>query len=106
MVVSEAPPITSGVARCSGKLVDGLRALGHDVDVLSSLEIPRKAFGEFRFSAFAAYWHRLAPNLASYDVVNVHGPAPTMSDAFLALSQTLSPISRPPIVYTHHCSID
>lgn len=106
IVVSETPPITSGVARCSGQLITGLRALGHEVDVVSSLNVPRKSFGEFRFSAFVGHWPRIAGELASYDLVNVHGPAPTISDAFLALAQLLHPLRRPPIVYTHHCAID
>jgi rhamnosyl/mannosyltransferase len=106
IVVSETPPIASGVARCSGKLITGLRALGHEVDVVSSLDVPRKCFGEFRFSAFVAHWPRIARKLAGYDLVNVHGPVPTFSDAFLALAQLVHPLRRPPVVYTHHCAID
>jgi glycosyltransferase involved in cell wall biosynthesis len=106
IIVSETPPITSGVARCSDHLITGLRGLGHEVDVVSSLDVPRKCFGEFRFSAFVAHWPRIARKLAGYDLVNVHGPVPTFSDAFLGLAQLFHPLRRPPIVYTHHCTID
>lgn len=106
LVVSEMPPVASGVSRCASRLVHGLTQRGHEVDVLSSADIRRWTFGEVRLSSMAAHWPRLARRLGSYDVVNVHGPVPTMSDVFLALSRTLPPIGRPPLVYTHHSSID
>jgi rhamnosyl/mannosyltransferase len=40
-----------------------------------------------------------------YDVVNVHGPVPTMSEVFLLLMRTVVARQRPAIVYTHHCDI-
>jgi rhamnosyl/mannosyltransferase len=106
MIVSEIPPIESGVARCADQIVRGLRSRGHQVDVLSTLDIRRWTLGEFRITGFPAYWTRLAPQLRSYDVVNLHGPVPTMSDAFLALARFLPRRTRPAIVYTHHSEIE
>jgi glycosyltransferase involved in cell wall biosynthesis len=63
-------------------------------------------FGEWRFSSFAAHWPRIARDLRNFDVVNVHGPVPTISDVFLGLSNLLPDHSRPAIVYTYHSPID
>lgn len=106
IIASEAPPIASGVSRCVAELSLGIRARGHDVDVISTADVPRWTIGEFRFTSFASHWPKLAANLPSYDVVNIHGPVPTMSDAFLALIRTIPGMRRPAIVYTHHCAID
>jgi len=106
VITSEAPPIVSGISTCVARLAGGLEERGHRVRVLSSAEIPRFALGELRLSSFVAYWPRIARELRDYDVVNIHGPAPTMSDAFLRLSAMLPRYSRPAIVYTHHSPID
>src|SRR5215218_866612 len=106
VVVSEVPPIVSGVARCADRLVGGLTAAGHEVDVISSLEVPRWEVGEFRLSSFAGYWPLVRRRLAGYDVVNLHGPVPTMSDVFLAMTRYLPPLRRPRLVYTHHSAIE
>lgn len=106
VITSEAPPIVSGISTCIGRLAGGLSSRGHRVRVLSSTDIPRFALGELRLSSFLAYWPRIARELRNFDVVNVHGPAPTMSDAFLRLSTLLPHHSRPAIVYTHHSPID
>lgn len=106
IVVSESPPIVSGVSRCVEELVRGLEALGADVDVLSSNEIRRWTFGEIRISSFLGRWPSISRRLDQYDVVNLHGPAPTMSDAFLALFATRRSARRPALVYTHHSCID
>jgi glycosyltransferase involved in cell wall biosynthesis len=106
VVVSEVPPIVSGVARCADRLVGGLTAAGHDVDVISSLEIPRWEVGEFRLSSFAGHWPFVRRRLGGYDVVNLHGPVPTMSDVFLAMTRYLPPLRRPRLVYTHHSAIE
>ena len=106
VVVSEVPPIVSGVARCADRLVGGLTAAGHEVDVISSLEIPRWEIGEFRLSSFAGHWPLVRRRLAGYDVVNLHGPVPTMSDVFLAMTRYLPPLRRPRLVYTHHSAIE
>lgn len=106
IVTSEAPPIVSGISTCIERLATGLTHRGHRIRVLSSAQIPRLAVGEWRLSSFLAYWPRIARELKHFDVVNVHGPVPTMSDAFLRLSNSLPPHARPAIVYTHHSPID
>lgn len=106
IVTSEAPPIVSGIATCIDRLTAGLSAREHRVRVLSSTQIRRVAVGEWRLSSFVAHWPRIARRLGHFDVVNVHGPVPTMSDAFLWLSGRLPPHLRPAIVYTHHSPID
>jgi glycosyltransferase involved in cell wall biosynthesis len=106
VVISEIPPIVSGVANCGARLVEGLRARGHDVDVEAAPEIPRWIVGEFRFSGFVRRWGSVRRRFDGYDVINLHGPTPSLSDAFLALSQTVSPMRRPPIVYTHHSFLE
>ncbi len=106
IVVSEAPPIISGVSRCVDRLVRGLEAASNEVDVLSSNEIRRWGFGEVRLSSFLARWPAISRRLNDYDVVNLHGPAPTMSDAFLALFRLRQTSSQPILVYTHHSDID
>lgn len=106
IVTSEAPPIVSGISTCIGRLATGLAGRGHHVRVLSSVQIPRLTWGEWRLSSFLAYWPRIARTLRHFDVVNVHGPVPTMSDAFLKLAGGLPPYARPVIVYTHHSAIE
>jgi glycosyltransferase involved in cell wall biosynthesis len=106
IVVSEAPPVVSGVSRCVDWIARGLRADGHSVDVLSSNEIRRWTLGEARISSFVRHWPSISQNLDQYDVINLHGPAPTMSDAFLALFKARRSPHRPALVYTHHSSID
>jgi rhamnosyl/mannosyltransferase len=78
--------------------------LGQDVDIISAVDIPRFTVGEYRFSSFAAHWPRIAARLSQYDVVNLHGPVPTMSDLFLVLSRGRS--RGPRLVYTHHSAIE
>jgi rhamnosyl/mannosyltransferase len=106
IVTSEAPPIVSGISTCIERLATGLTQRGHRIRVLSSTQIPRVTVGEWRLSSFLAYWPRIARDLKNFDVVNVHGPVPTMSDAFLRLSNLLPSYARPAIVYTHHSPID
>src|ERR1035441_5226929 len=78
----------------------------HSVRVLSCAQIRRVAFGEWRLSFFVAHWPQIVRLLRHVDVVNVHGPVPTMSDAFLWLTSRLPSYARPAIVYTHHSPID
>jgi hypothetical protein len=83
-----------------------LSSRGHRVRMLSPANIPRFAPGELRLSSLLAYWPPIARELRNFDVVNVRGPAPTMSDAFLRLPTLLPHHSRPAIVYTYHSPID
>jgi glycosyltransferase involved in cell wall biosynthesis len=105
VVTSEAPPVVSGISRSVDRLVTGLRARGHHVDVLSSAEIPRLVLGEWRFSSLAFRWLSVARRIRRYDVVNLHGPVPTMSDVFLLLFRLLG-WTRRPVVYTHHSALE
>ncbi|NMO90669.1 glycosyltransferase [Actinomycetospora sp. TBRC 11914] len=102
IVTSEAPPIVSGISRCVDRLTVGLRERGHRVDVLSSVQIPRLVLGEYRFSTLAAHWRRVTALLDDYDVVNLHGPVPTMSDVVLLLAGARR---GTPILYTHHSAL-
>lgn len=102
----QVPPTRSGVARTVGLLEGGLRARGHDVVVVSGTGSRRLVLGEFRVSGFAARWPSLLRRLHSCDVVNVHGPAPTVSDVFFLLLRTVPGVQRPAVVYTHHSSIE
>jgi glycosyltransferase involved in cell wall biosynthesis len=106
IMTAEVPPIVSGISTCIDRLATGLIARQHRVTVLSSPQIRRVAFGEWRLSSFVAHWPRIVRELRHFDVVNVHGPVPAMSDAFLWLSSRLPPHVRPAIVYTHHSPID
>jgi glycosyltransferase involved in cell wall biosynthesis len=105
-VVSEAPPIRSGVARCVDWVTEGLRARGHEVAVVSCVEVARYAVGEFRITGLAAHLPRILRQLDRFDVVNVHGPAPTLSDLMLVALQAVPARKRPAVVYTHHSDID
>lgn len=105
LIASEAPPIASGVARCIENLERGLVDRGHSVRILSSNDIPRLAIGEVRLSSFAMRWPSIRSLMRQADVINVHGPVPTMTDAFLAFAR-FDRKRRPAIVYTHHCEVD
>ncbi len=105
-MASEAPPVASGVARTVGALAAGLRSRGHSVDIVAASDSRRVAFGEIRLTAFGARLPALSRALSGFDVVDLHGPAPTVSDLFLLL-RALSPACRRlPLVYTHHFQID
>jgi len=106
IIVSEAPPIVSGVSRCIERLTHGLQSRGHLVDVISANQIPRLMLGEFRISSFGLFWPKVVRRLPEYDVVNLHGPVPTMSDLFLLLNHLPTQAHRPKIVYTHHSAIE
>ncbi|MCD2188192.1 glycosyltransferase [Actinomycetospora soli] len=102
VITSEAPPIVSGISRCVERLTVGLRGRGHTVDVLSSVQMPRLMLGEYRFSPLLAHWRRVSRTIARYDVVNLHGPVPTMSDVVLLLAGARRGV---PVVYTHHSAL-
>ena len=38
---------------------------------------------KFRLSSVLFYWHKLRGKLRDYDIVHLHGPAPTFIDVFL-----------------------
>ncbi|MEO5953966.1 MAG: glycosyltransferase family 4 protein, partial [Chloroflexia bacterium] len=108
MLVSEAPPIKSGIARVAGELTDRLRHLGVHVDIISANEIPRATFKEFRFSSLGLRWRQIQNKLGEYDILHVHGSVPTFSDVALLLGRLGTRFSGnlSAVVYTHHCDID
>ncbi|MGN6608716.1 MAG: glycosyltransferase [Jatrophihabitans sp.] len=105
ILTSEAPPVVSGISRAVGNLHRSLSARGHQVDVVSRADFPHLSYREFRFSAFVFSWRSFAARLEEYDVVNVHGPVPTMSEVFLMLMARRPAVARPRIVYTHHSDL-
>jgi glycosyltransferase involved in cell wall biosynthesis len=104
MVASEGPPTRSGIARTITHLRDGFATRGHRVEVVSFPRIPRAVFGEVRLSGLLFHQRGLGRQLDEYDVVHVHGSAPTVSDVFLLFSKLRG--RRAPLVYTHHCDIE
>ena len=106
IVTSEAAPIVSGISTFIERLATGLAQRGNRIKVLSSTQIPRVTVGEWRLPSFLAYWPRISRDLRNFDMVNVHGPVPTMSDAFRRLSNLVPSHARPAIAYTHHSPID
>ena len=100
IVCSEAPPVVSGVARSVGELAIGLRARGHDVDVLSAADAWGVRKDRFRLSGAGLGVLARTKRDGPYDVVNVHGPSPSISD--LALLELLFSTQSPAVVYTHH----
>jgi rhamnosyl/mannosyltransferase len=105
-VVTEAPPVRSGIAQTVAQVTAGLRELGHDVDLCTAADVGRLSFGEFRLTGLVRHWPALLREIDQYDVVNLHGPAPSFSDAFLALWRTVPRRRRPALVYTHHSEIE
>jgi glycosyltransferase involved in cell wall biosynthesis len=106
VVTSEAPPVVSGIARVVGDLTGQLAQRGHRVSVVSRADFPRLMWHEFRLSAFALTWPAFRRRVMEHDIVNVHGPVPTMSEACLLLiAWTIRPARRPAIVYTHHSDL-
>jgi glycosyltransferase involved in cell wall biosynthesis len=107
IVASERPPIASGVAHCVDNLAQGLRRRGHKVDMLSSADAPYFNSGDVRLSALGGRLLRLAPKIARrYDLVNVHGPTPTISDVSLVLFWAIRRQGGPPVLYTHHWTLE
>lgn len=107
-VVAEAPPIRSGVARVASTLTDGMIERGYHASTLSSVEISRLALGEVRLSSLIFHLPKLRRLLEDYDVINIHGPAPTFSDVFLLFAAALRHWKGHParLVYTYHSEIE
>jgi glycosyltransferase involved in cell wall biosynthesis len=107
VIASEPPGAASGIAQSTERLVQGLRRHGHEVDTLSSADAPYFRSGEVRLSALGGKLLRLAPGIARrYDLINVHGPVPTISDVSLLLLAAIRRNGRPTIVYTHHWTVE
>jgi len=104
IVASEAPPVHGGVARFVQVLRDGLMARGHKVDLVSYPQIPRVTLGEVRFSGLLFKLRTLGRRLDQYDLIHLHGVAPTFSEVFLGYLRMQRVC--PPLVYTHHFDMD
>jgi rhamnosyl/mannosyltransferase len=103
MVASEGPPTRSGIARTIGHLYNGLLERGHQVELVAYPNVPRLVVGEVRLSGLLLQLPRLLARVNDYDIVNLHGAAPTLSDLFLLAARLRG--LRSPLVYTHHCDI-
>lgn len=104
IVASEAPPVHGGVARFVQVLRDGLMARGHEVDLVSYPEIPRVTLGEVRLSGLLFKLRTLSRRLDQYDLIHLHGVAPTFSEVFLGYLRMRRVC--PPLIYTHHFDMD
>lgn len=106
MIISEAPPVKSGVSRVAEQLSEGIRKHGHKIDILSLNDIPRYEIGELRVSSMFLKIPQLRKEIIDYDVIHLHGPVPTFSDVFLLMGLQRLGQKRPRLVYTHHAPID
>ena len=95
----------SGISTSVAVLRRGLTAQGHAVDMVSRDDFPRFIRGEFGCRPSPSTGRRCAAGCPGYDVVNLHGPVPTISEVFLLLIRTLRRHHRPAIVYTHHSDL-
>ncbi len=105
-VISEAPPVKSGISRVADRLSSGLRNYGNSVDILSLQDVPRVEYGEFRLSSMPFRLSGLKESFKTYDIVHLHGPVPTFSDVFLLWGLKGLGNKRPRLVYTYHAPID
>jgi glycosyltransferase involved in cell wall biosynthesis len=105
LFTSEVAPVVSGIATSMGNLRRGLAGIGHQVEVVSRNDFPHFIRRELRLSAFVLAWPRFRKRLAAYDVVNVHGPVPTMSEIFLLMAALMRRKHRPAVIYTHHSDL-
>ena len=84
-----------------------MRQQGHQVDTLSSADAPYFASGDVRLSALGGRLLRRARKIARrYDLVNIHGPTPTISDVSLLLLRAIRRHGGPRILYTHHWTLE
>ncbi len=100
MVATEAPPVRGGIARSVGYLRDGFQERGHHVDVLAYPEVRRLVFGEIRLSSLIFKLPQLLRRINEYDVIDIHGATPTISDVALLFARLRG--RRPIVIYTHH----
>jgi rhamnosyl/mannosyltransferase len=107
LVVSELPPVRSGIALSASRLLEHYRRSGHELWTLDMRSLPKLMWGEIRVSFFFVHWPSIRRRLLAVDCVHLHGPAPTFSDLFLLLLRcTMSGKSRPKVIYTHHFEVD
>jgi glycosyltransferase involved in cell wall biosynthesis len=106
LLISEVPPIKSGVARVADQLGRGLEERGHEIDILSRRDIPYYERGEIRLSSMPLQLPGMRARFTEYDVIHLHGPVPTFSDVFLISGLKGLTWGRPKLVYTYHAPID
>jgi glycosyltransferase involved in cell wall biosynthesis len=106
MVISEAPPVKSGVACVADHLSSGLINRGHQVDILSLNDIPRVEWGEIRISSMPVKISQLKEKFSEYDIINLHGPVPTFSDIFLLFGLRGITREKPRLIFTYHAPVD
>ena len=101
IVISQTPPIASGVARIAARIESGLRERGCEVDVFSASQLPRLFLSEFRFVNALPLLREILER-GPYDVINVYGPVPTFSDVLLLLlAANRRRLRGARIVYSH-----
>ena len=103
LIASEAPPRVSGVAKSIGEIADGLRERGHEVVVFSSADAPGLRWDRIRFSAAMTRVGAVLDNDGPFDIINIHGPSPSISD--LALLRFTKWNRGAKVVYTHHFAL-
>ena len=91
-IISEAPPIRSGFARCIECLNRELSKRGYEVDVVSAKDIKHWKVGEIKICYDFGRIYTL--NLEDYDLINIHGHTPTFSDNFLFSAKVKPEINR------------
>lgn len=101
-VASELPPVRSGVARSVVTIAEGLRDAGHDVELRSGADGHQLRSDRIRLSTVGL--RTALRGLDAYDLVHVHGPAPSISDVVLARMRISR--RRPRLLYTHHFWLD
>lgn len=106
IIASELPPVTSGVSVSCSQLIESYREAGHDVETLRRSEFPTLSLGEVRLALPMLRSHPLWRRRSEFDVIHLHGPAPTFIDILLLILGTRDRSSAPPVVYTHHFDID
>jgi len=104
IIASEVPPTKSGVARSVGEVATRLEDRGHTVQLLSAADATGVRWDRLRLSGAGLRVRSYLASEEPFDVINVHGPAPTISDAALAQLVLRSHVPAP-VVYTHHFSL-
>lgn len=103
LIASEAPPQVSGVAKSIGEIADGLRARGHEVVVFSSADAPGLRWDRIRFSAAMTRVGAVLDKDGPFDIINIHGPSPSISDFALLRFTRWNRGAK--VVYTHHFAL-
>ena len=104
VVASELPPVRSGVSRAVSEIIEGLKKKGHEVCSVSSSDVAGLKWDRIRVSAVAFRVRKILRDEGPFDVVNIHGPSPSVSD--LSLLFSLLSRNAGSVVYTHHFRLE